>query len=174
MFVVNPRKPTHAVLGSVEPPDQQSFLLWIMEMHGEKLRLFINSPGGDVPTGLCMAEAVQAHDNVLVVANTMVDSMAVAVFAAAKVRLAFRRTYFLVHPFRGGQAGTEEQLAMEAERLRRWKDQYNTVLSDGSSRPLKFWADLTSRESPFSASDARAWGLVNDVVDSWADVETKS
>lgn len=174
MFTVNPCKPTHAVLGSVEPPDQQSFLLWIMQMEGERLRLFINSPGGDVPTGLCLAEAVRAHGDVLVVANTMVDSMAVALFAAAKVRLAFPSTYFLVHPFRGGQKGTEEQLAMEARRLKRWKDQYNSILAVGSRKSSEFWADLTSRESPFSASDAKAWGLVEDVVVSWADVEAKS
>jgi ATP-dependent Clp protease protease subunit len=143
-------------------------LLWLDgEAPGAPIELRINSPGGDVLAGLGIIDTM--HGLASPVHATCVGvgaSMASVILACATKgeRRATENARVLLHqPWTGqfqGQAADLERAAQEVLRLRARIDD---LLAEASGQPIERVHRDTDRDTWFSAEEALAYGLIDEV-----------
>ena len=134
----------------------------------EPVELRINSPGGEVPSGLAIVDTIdQLACPVATTCAGMAASMASVLLASGTKgrRRATANARILIHqPWAGqfqGQAADIERAAKEALRLRERIDQ---LLAEATGQPLERIKADSDRDTWFSAAEALEYGLVDEVV----------
>ncbi len=149
--------------------DLMARLLYLeAERPEEPIELRINSPGGELPAGLAVLDTMrQLRCPVTTTCAGMAASMAAVLLAGGTPgrRRATVNARILIHqPWSGqfqGQATDLERSAQEALRLRRRVDE---LLAEATGQPVERIHHDTDRDTWFSAEEACAYGLVDEVL----------
>jgi ATP-dependent Clp protease, protease subunit len=149
--------------------DVMARLLWLeQEDPGEPIELRINSPGGELLSGLAIVDTMaQVRCPVATICAGMSASMASVVLALGERgrRRATPNARILIHqPWSGqfqGQAADLERTAEEVLRLRRRLD---ALLAEATGQPEDRIHHDTDRDTWFSADEAVAYGLIDEVA----------
>ena len=149
--------------------DVMARLLWLeQEADDQPIELRINSPGGELLSGLAIVDTMaQVRCPVATTCAGMAASMASVVLAvgARGQRRATPNARILIHqPWSGqfqGQAADLERTAEEVLRLRRRVD---GILAEATGQTPERIHHDTDRDTWFSADEALAYGLVDEVV----------
>ena len=135
----------------------------------QEINLYLNSPGGSMTAMLAIYDTMQFIR--ARVATTCVGqaSSAAAVLLAAGVpgsRSILEHGRVLLHqPSTSGQ-GTLPDLVLQAHEVMRVRGQMEEVLSRHTGQPLDRLRLDTDRDKIFTAAEAIAYGLVDQVIDS--------
>lgn len=148
--------------------DVMARLLYLdTEDPGTEIQLRINSPGGELPAGLAILDTMTGLDSpVATVCVGMAASMASVLLAcgARGRRQATPNARILIHqPWAGqfqGQATDLERAAKETLRLRARVDD---ILAEATGQDVERIRRDTDRDTWFSAEEAVAYGLVDQV-----------
>jgi ATP-dependent Clp protease protease subunit len=148
--------------------DVMARLLWLeQEAEDEPIELRINSPGGEVLSGLAVIDTMaQVRCPVATICSGMAASLASVVLAVGERgrRRATRNARILIHqPWSGqfhGQAADLERTAEEVLRLRRRLDD---ILAEATGQTVERIHHDTDRDTWFSAEEAVAYGLIDEV-----------
>ena len=133
-----------------------------------EITMFINSPGGSVTAGLAIYDTMNLVDaDVRTVCMGMAASMGAFLLSSGTrgKREALPNSEVLIHQPLGGTQGQASDILNYAESIRRTREQLNTILSRNTDKPIETIRIDTDRDNRMTAYEARAYGLVDTVID---------
>ncbi len=139
-----------------------------------EVSLYINSPGGSFTSLMAMYDTMQFVPTPVATFCLGQAASAAAVLLAAGEpgrRFALRHSRVLLHqPSAGGQ-GTVSDLELQADELLRVRAQVEEVLSRHTGRSTAQLRVDTDRDKVLTASEALAFGIVDEVIVRASDVD---
>ncbi len=138
-----------------------------MENKNQDINLYINSPGGSVTAGLAIYDTMQfVQCDVATYCIGQASSMAAILMAAGTrgKRHALPHARIMLHQPWGGMQGVATDLKIHAEEILALKKKLNAILAKHTGRALEKIASDSERDFFMSADDAKAYGLVDEVV----------
>ncbi|MFD2092740.1 ATP-dependent Clp protease proteolytic subunit [Blastococcus deserti] len=139
------------------------------------VHLYINSPGGSVSAGMAIYDTMQFIDcDIATYAFGMAASMGQFLLTAgtAGKRFALPHTRIMMHQVSAGVGGTESDIAIQADMLRRLKRDVNELQSQHSGQPVEQIERDSDRDRWFTAEQAEQYGLIDHVVATAAGLPT--
>ena len=132
------------------------------------ISVYVNSPGGSVTAGLAIYDTMQfLKCDVNTYCIGQAASMGAVLLAAGTKgkRYALPNARIMIHQPWGGIEGQAADLSIQAQEILRLRDRLNTILSFHTGRTVEEVGRDTDRDKFMSADDAKAYGLVDAVVD---------
>jgi ATP-dependent Clp protease protease subunit len=145
------------------------------ENRNQDINVYVNSPGGHVTAGLAIYDTMQfVQCDVATYCIGQAASMGAVLLAAGTKgkRYALPHARIMIHQPWGGVQGTASDISIQAEEILRQKKILNDILVRHSGKTLKQLEKDTDRDYFMSASDAKEYGLVDDVVDTLKETGT--
>ncbi len=137
------------------------------------MRLLINSPGGSVPGMLAIRDCMRAIPNDVVTVNLGMAYSAGQFLLSSGTRgkrYALARSKVLLHQGPAGIGGTAQDIAIQADDLRRTRDTVLGLIAEDTGRPVDVVERDSRRDRWFTAEEALEYGFVDQVVESAEDV----
>ena len=131
------------------------------------IHLYINSPGGVVTAGLAIYDTMQyIKPDVSTICVGQAASMgSILLTAGAKgKRYALPHARIMIHQPLGGAQGQSTDIQIQAKEILRLREVGNNILAHHTGQdPEKINVD-TERDNFMSAEEAKAYGLIDEVV----------
>ena len=144
-------------------------LLFLQSQDPKKqINVYVNSPGGSVTAGLAIYDTMQLVScPVATYCIGQAASMgAVLLTAGTKgLRHALPNARIMIHQPSGGAEGKASDIEITAREILRLKEKLNEILAKHSGRTMEEVVRDTDRDHFMSAEEARAWGLIDKVVE---------
>lgn len=131
------------------------------------IKLYINSPGGSVTSGLAIYDTMQyIKPEVSTICIGMAASMAcVLLTAGAKgKRFCLPNSEVMIHQVMGGTQGQASDIKIHAERILKLKDRLNHIIVTHTSKDLATVEKDADRDFFLTAEEAVKYGIVDKVV----------
>ena len=148
-------------------------LLFLESENPEKdINLYINSPGGNVSSGLAIYDTVQfIKPDVSTICVGLAASMGALLLAggAKGKRYCLPHSRMMIHQPSGGAYGQATDIDIHAREILRLRERLNEVLATHTGQPLEKLATDTERDNFMGAEEAVEYGLVDKVLTSRAD-----
>jgi ATP-dependent Clp protease protease subunit len=166
------------VLG-VEVDDQVAnrlcgqLLLLSAEDPRSDISLYINSPGGSVSAGLAIYDTMRLIPNdVSTLAMGLAGSMGQVLLSAgtAGKRFSLPHAQILMHQGSAGFGGTAADVEIYAEQLERIGTTLLRLISEHTGQPVETVERDSRRDRWFTAEEARAYGLIDHILNRVDDV----
>jgi ATP-dependent Clp protease, protease subunit len=146
-------------------------LLLSAEDPGRDIHMYVNSPGGSVPAGMAIYDTMQFIDcDVATYGMGMAASMGQFLLAAGAPgkRYALPHARIMMHQPSAGVGGTESDITIQAEMLRRLKRQLGELQSHHSGQPVEQIERDADRDRWFTPQEALEYGFIDHVISSAA------
>ncbi|MCD8396319.1 MAG: ATP-dependent Clp endopeptidase proteolytic subunit ClpP [Lachnospiraceae bacterium] len=133
------------------------------------IHLYINSPGGSVSAGLAIYDTMHyVKCDVSTICMGMAASMGAFLLAggAKGKRYALPNSEIMIHQPSGGAQGQATDIKIAADHILKTKKKLNEMLAANTGKPLEVIAVDTERDNFMSAEEAKAYGLIDEVVTS--------
>jgi ATP-dependent Clp protease, protease subunit len=131
--------------------------------------LYINSPGGSITAGLAIYDTVQfIKPAVQTYCIGQAASMAAVLLTAGAKgkRFSLPNSRILIHqPWLSGLGGQASDIDIHAREILRMRERLNEILALHSGQPLTRIKEDTDRDYIMSASQAKEYGIIDDVLD---------
>lgn len=137
------------------------------------ITLLINSPGGSVTAGLGVYDTMSLIPNeVSTVALGSAYSMGqiLLTVGAPGKRYALPHSRIMMHQGSAGIGGVAPDIEIQAANLRDTRDQIYDLLAEKTGQPRSVIEREADRDRWFNAQEARDFGIVDHILDSFADV----
>ncbi len=131
------------------------------------INLYVNSPGGSVTAGLAIYDTMQfLKCDVTTYCVGQAASMGAVLLAAgaAGKRYALPNARIMIHQPWGGVQGQASDISIQAKEILRLRDTLNGILASHTGKSIDDIARDTERDFFMSASEAKTYGLVDEVV----------
>jgi len=132
------------------------------------IQFYINSPGGSVTSGFAIYDTMQyVKCDVSTICMGMAASMGAFLLAAGAKgkRFALPNSEIMIHQPLGGAKGQATDIKIQAEQILKIKDKLNKILCERTGQPLEKIQSDTERDFYMFADEAKAYGLVDDIMD---------
>ena len=143
-------------------------LLFLQAQDAQKdISIYINSPGGVVTAGLAIYDTMQFIScDVATYCIGQAASMAAVLLAAGTKgkRFALPNSRIMIHQPLGGAEGQATDISIQAQEILRIKANLNGILASHSGRSIEDVTRDTDRDNFMSAEEAKAYGLIDDVL----------
>jgi ATP-dependent Clp protease protease subunit len=144
-------------------------LLFLQSQDPKKdINVYINSPGGSVTAGLAIYDTMQfVKCPVATYCIGQAASMGAVLLAAGAKgkRHALPNARIMIHQPWGGAEGKASDIEITAREILRLKEILNGILAKHSGQKIEDVVKDTDRDHFMSAEDAKAWGIVDKVVE---------
>ena len=149
-------------------------MLFLQSEDADKdINLYINSPGGVVTAGMAIYDTMQfLKCDVCTYCVGQAASMGALLLAAGAPgkRYALPNARIMIHQPLGGAQGQASDIEIQAQEILRMKHSLNEILANHTGRDIADVATDTDRDNFMSAEEAKAYGLVDEVVTSKRDI----
>jgi ATP-dependent Clp protease, protease subunit len=147
-----------------------------MENKSQDINVYINTPGGYVNAGMAIYDTMQfVHCDVATYCIGQASSMGALLLAAGtkSKRYALPHSRIMMHQPSGGAQGTAADIKIQADEILNLKKVLTKLFSKHTGQTLDKVAKDSDRDHFMSADEAKKYGLVDEVVESLKDVDTK-
>ena len=144
----------------------QAQLLYLQSLDDKAdISLYLNTPGGIVSAGLGIYDTMHLiSPNVNTICTGLAASMGSILLAAGKERSLLPHAKVMIHQPLGGVAGQASDIIIEAEEIRKCRDELCSILSEHTKQPFdKVFEDM-DRNHWFTAQEAVDYGLVDKIL----------
>lgn len=145
-------------------------LLHLESQDTEKdISLYINSPGGEVYSGLAILDTMNfIKPQVSTICVGMAASMAAVLLSAGAKgkRFCLPHSKVMIHQPSGGAQGQQTEIEIVAEEIKKTRRELNKILSDASGQPIEKVQADTERDNYLTAAEALDYGLIDRIVTS--------
>lgn len=144
----------------------QAQLLYLQSLDDKAdISLYLNTPGGLVSAGLGIYDTMQIiKPNVNTICTGLAASMGSILLAAGKERSILPHAKVMIHQPLGGAMGQASDIIIEAEEIRKCRDELCDILSEHTKQPFdKVFQDM-DRNHWFTAQEAIDYGLVDKIL----------
>ena len=145
-------------------------LLHLESQDAEKdISLYINSPGGEVYSGLAILDTMNfIKPQVSTICVGMAASMAAVLLSAGAKgkRFCLPHSKVMIHQPSGGAQGQQTEIEIVDEEIKKTRRELNQILSDASGQPIEKVQADTERDNYLTAAEALDYGLIDRIVTS--------
>ena len=145
-------------------------LLHLESQDAEKdISLYINSPGGEVYSGLAILDTMNyIKPDVSTICVGMAASMAAVLLAngAKGKRFCLPNSMVMIHQPSGGAQGQQTEIEIVAQEIKETRRNLNQILADATGQPFERVERDTERDHYMRAQDALEYGIVDQIVTS--------
>ncbi|CAA7621699.1 ATP-dependent Clp endopeptidase proteolytic subunit ClpP [Magnetospirillum sp. SS-4] len=137
------------------------------ENPSKDIAFYINSPGGVVTSGLAIYDTMQyIRPNVSTVCIGQAASMGSLLMAAGEKgkRFALPNSRIMVHQPSGGAQGQATDIEIQAREILALRARLNNIYVDHTGQPLDVIEKVMERDKFMTADEAKAFGLIDEVV----------
>ena len=134
---------------------------------GKDIHLYINSPGGSVSAGWAIYDTMHyVKCDVSTICMGMAASMGAFLLAggAKGKRFALPNAEIMIHQPSGGAQGQASDIKIVADKIIDTRRKLNEHLAANTGQPLSVIEVDTERDHYMSAEEAKAYGLIDDVI----------
>ena len=138
------------------------------------IRMYINSPGGQVYSGMAIYDTMQQVEcPVSTVAVGFTASFGTVLLTAGTkgMRYALPNTTIHMHQPLGGAQGQASDIQIQANEILRLRSSLTNILSKHTGQTPERIAEDTDRDIYMTAADAKAYGLIDEVLDNPSDAK---
>ena len=143
-------------------------LLFLQSQDAKKeISVYVNSPGGSVTAGLAIYDTMQfVKCPIATYCIGQAASMGAVLLCAGTKgrRFALPNARIMVHQPSGGAEGKATDIEITAKEILRLKDVLNGILAKHSGKKFEDVVRDTERDYFMSADEAKAWGLIDEVL----------
>ena len=135
------------------------------------ISFYINSPGGSVTAGLAIYDTMQfIKPQVSTICLGMAASMGAVLLAAGAPgkRFALPNSTIMIHQPSGGAQGKQTDIHIMADMILKTREQLNGILAHHTGQPIERIQEDTEKDNFMDPQEAKAYGLIDDVVKSRA------
>ncbi|MBD3885062.1 ATP-dependent Clp protease proteolytic subunit [Phormidium tenue FACHB-886] len=134
------------------------------------ISLYINSPGGSITAGMAIYDTMQhIKSEVVTICVGLAASMGAFLLAAGTKgkRLALPHSRIMIHQPLGGTGGRRQatDIDIEARQILRVRQELNELMAHHSGQSIAQIEKDTDRDNFMSAEEAKAYGLIDLVVE---------
>jgi len=132
------------------------------------MKLYINSPGGLVTSGLAIYDTMQyVQPDVSTICMGQAASAAALLLAAGTrgKRLSLPNANILIHQPMGGARGQASDVGIQARQILRIKDRLNEIFVKHTGQPKEKIETDTDRDFYMTAEEAKEYGLIDKVIE---------
>ena len=145
-----------------------------MEDSKKDIHLYINSPGGVVTGGMAIYDTMNfLQCDIVTYCLGMAASMSTVLLAAGTKGKCFAlpNSRVMIHQPSGGAGGQASDIAIAAKEILRWRKVLNETISKHTGKTAEQVEKDSDRDYYLSAHEAKAYGIVDHVVESTRDVQ---
>ena len=131
------------------------------------IHLYINSPGGVITAGLAIYDTMQyIRPDVSTICIGQAASMGSLLLAAGAPgkRYALPLSRIMIHQPLGGARGQSTDIQIQAKEILRMREILNGIYEKHTGQPVDRINHDTERDNFMSAEEAKAYGLIDQVV----------
>lgn len=131
--------------------------------------LYVNSPGGEVTSGLAIYDTMQyIKPTINTICIGQAASMGALLMTAGSPehRYGLPNSRFMVHQPLGGAQGQAKDVEIRTEELLRIKDRIIDILSEHSDRDPETVREDIDRDYFMSSEEAKDYGLIDEILES--------
>lgn len=143
-------------------------LLFLESENPDKdISLYINSPGGSVTAGMAIYDTMQfIKPQVSTLCTGLAASMGAFLLAAGAKgkRFSLPNSRIMIHQPSGGAQGQATDIEIHAKEILYLRERLNGILSENTGRTLDEIARDTERDNFMSATEAKTYGLIDEVL----------
>ena len=143
-------------------------LLFLEAEDPEKdIQLYINSPGGVITSGMAIYDTMQdIKCDVSTICIGMAASMAAFLLAGGTKgkRFALPNAEIMIHQPSGGAQGQATEIDIAAKHILRMREHLNQIMAENTGRDYETIAADTERDNWKTAEEAKAYGLIDEVI----------
>ena len=143
-------------------------LLFLESENPDKdISLYINSPGGSVSAGMAIYDTMNfIKPQVSTLCTGMAASMGALLPAAGAKgkRFSLPNSKVMIHQPLGGTQGQATEIEIAAREILKTRERLNQMLAENTGQPLSRIEVDTERDYYLTAEEAKAYGLVDDVI----------
>ena len=135
---------------------------------GKDIQLYINSPGGSVTAGMAIYDTMKyIKCDVSTICLGMAASMGAFLLAGGTKgkRFALPQSTIMIHQPSGGAQGQATEIQIVADHIAQTKRTLNEMLAENTGQPLEVVEKDTDRDNYMTAEEAKAYGLIDGVVE---------
>jgi ATP-dependent Clp protease protease subunit len=144
-------------------------LLYLAYEDPEKdIYLYINSPGGEVDSGLAIYDTMQfVQPDVSTICMGLAASMATILLAAGTKgkRYALPNSTIHFHPAIGGMQGSAPDVEIQARHLLQTQRRGRQILADSTGQSYERISADFDRDRYMSAQEAKEYGFIDEIMD---------
>lgn len=156
--------------GEINKESADRFIKDLLVLEAEStdpVKVFINSPGGDVDAGFAIYDMVRfVSCPVIMVGTGLIASAASLILLAvpAERRVGLPNSSYLIHQPLSEMKGNATDIEIHAQQLEKVKEKLNRIISEATGTDLETVAADTDRDHWLDAEQALAYGLISKVV----------
>ncbi|MFH1067853.1 MAG: ATP-dependent Clp endopeptidase proteolytic subunit ClpP [bacterium] len=146
-----------------------------MEDPKKDIHIYIHSPGGLVTAGMAIYDTMQyVTCDIATYCIGQAASMGAVLLAAGTKgkRYALPNARILIHQPLGGAQGQATDISIQAQEILRVKKRLNEILAHHTGQKVDKVENDTDRDYFLSSEEAKAYGLVDEVVSSRKEIKT--
>ena len=143
------------------------FLFLESEDAKSDIKLYINTPGGSVTSGMAIYDTMRyVKCDVQTICIGMAASMGATLLAAGTKgkRFALPNAEVMLHQVMGGAEGQATDIKIRAEHILKIKDRLNKILAKHTNQALAKIEKDTDRDFYLSAEEAKKYGIVDKII----------
>lgn len=132
------------------------------------IQLYINSPGGEVSSGLMIYDTMQyIRPDVQTIGMGMAASMGAFLLIAGEPgkRYMLPNAEVMMHQPSGGAQGQASDILISAEHIKKTRERLNRIISERTGQPLEVVERDTDRDYWMSAEQAKAYGVIDHIME---------
>jgi ATP-dependent Clp protease protease subunit len=140
------------------------------------ISLYINSPGGSVSSGLAIYDTMQyVKPQVSTICLGLAASMGAFLLAggAKGKRFALPNARVMIHQPSGGAGGQASDIEIQAKEILKTKKRLNELLAANTGQSFERIENDAERDYWMSGAEAKAYGLIDEVIASKKALEKK-
>ena len=144
-----------------------------MEDAKKDIHFYINSPGGVVTGGMAIYDTMNfLQCDVVTYCSGQAASMATVLLAAGTPgkRFALPNARVMIHQPSGGAGGQTADIMIASKEILRWRQTLNSVIAKHTGKTAEQVGTDSDRDYYLSAHEAKAYGIVDHVVESTREV----
>lgn len=149
--------------------------LLLLEAAGDDpIKVFIDSPGGDVDAGFAIFDMMRfVKPDVYTIGMGLVASAGTLILLAApkEHRLAFPNSHYLIHQPLSGIRGVATEIEIHAKELEKLRVKLNQLISEETGQKISKVEKDTDRDFWMNAEESIDYGLVSKIISKREELE---
>lgn len=144
-----------------------SELLYLDSLNNEEIYLYINSPGGEITSGMAIYDTMNyIKSDVKTICIGLAASMGAFILANGTKgkRCSLPNSEIMIHQPLGGIQGQAIDIKIAADRIIKTKKKLNKILAEQTNKSIKKVEKDTDRDYFMNANEALKYGIIDLII----------
>lgn len=151
-----------------------SQLLMLEAENDEPIKVFIDSPGGDVDSAFAIFDMIRfVKPKVIMVAMGLAASAGALILLAGERqdRFGFPNSHYLIHQPLSGIRGVATEIEIHAREIEKTRQKLNSLIAQETGKSISQVEKDTDRDYWLTAEEALDYGLISRIISRRSDLE---